>query len=119
MKKPLLTIGMIFRDDIRCIERCLKALQPLRDAVPCELIMADTGSADGSREVAERYADVVFDFPWINDFAAARNAVMERAPAAASGISPWIRTNTWSRILSKSSIFYITPKMCTRTSAWW
>ena len=79
MKKPLLTIGMIFRDDIRCIERCLKALQPLRDAVPCELIMADTGSADGSREVAERYADVVFDFPWINDFAAARNAVMERA----------------------------------------
>jgi len=41
-------------------------------------VMADTGSDDGSREIAERYADVVFDFPWINDFAAARNAVMDR-----------------------------------------
>ena len=77
--RPLLTIGIIFRDNIRCIERCLKALQPLRDAVSSELIMADTGSVDGSREVADRYADVVFDFPWVNDFSAARNAVMDRA----------------------------------------
>ncbi|MCI8526424.1 MAG: glycosyltransferase [Oscillospiraceae bacterium] len=69
---------MIFKDDIRSIERCLKALQPLREAVPCELVMADTGSTDGSRAVAERYADILFDFPWINDFAAARNAVLDR-----------------------------------------
>ena len=79
MAKPLLTIGLIVKDEIRCIERCLKALQPLREAVPCEVIVADTGSTDGTREVAEQYADLVFDFPWINDFAAARNAVMDRA----------------------------------------
>ena len=79
MAKPLLTIGMIVKNEIRCIERCLKALQPLREAVPCEVIVADTGSEDGTREVAEKYADLVFDFPWINDFAAARNAVMERS----------------------------------------
>lgn len=78
MDKPVLSIGIIFRDDIRCIERCLKALQPLRDAVPCELVMADTGSKDGSREAVEKYADILFDFPWINDFAAARNAVLDR-----------------------------------------
>lgn len=78
MSKPLLSIGMIFRNDIRCIERCLKALQPLRDAVPCELVMADTGSEDGSREIAEKYADILLDFPWVNDFSAARNAVVER-----------------------------------------
>lgn len=77
-QKVLLSIGIIFRDDIRCIEHCLKCLQPLRDAVPCELVMADTGSVDGSREIAEKYADQVIDFPWINDFAAARNAVMDR-----------------------------------------
>lgn len=77
-KKPLLSIAMIFRDEIRCLERCMKSLQPLRDAVPCELVMADTGSVDGSRAIAEQYADVVFDFPWINDFAAARNAVIDR-----------------------------------------
>ncbi len=76
--KPLLSIGMIFKNEIRCLERCMKSLQPLRDAVPCELVMADTGSDDGSREVAAQYADILFDFPWINDFAAARNAVIDR-----------------------------------------
>lgn len=78
-KKIFMTIGIIFRDNIRSIERCLKALQPLRDAMPCELILVDTGSVDGSRQVAERYADILFDFEWVNDFAAARNAIMERA----------------------------------------
>lgn len=75
---PLLSIGIIFKNEERCIERCLRSLEPLRRAVSCELIMADTGAEDASREIAERYADQVFDFPWIGDFAAARNAVMER-----------------------------------------
>lgn len=78
MSKPLLSIGMIFKNEIRCLERCLKSLQPLRDAIPCELVMADTGATDGSRAVAERYADILIDFEWINDFAAARNAVMNQ-----------------------------------------
>lgn len=77
-KKPLLSIGMIFKNEIRCLERCMKSLQPLREAIPCELVMADTGSTDGSREIAERYADILIDFPWIDDFSAARNAVMDR-----------------------------------------
>jgi len=76
---PVLTIGMIFKNEIRCLERCMKSLEQLRKAVSCELIMADTGSDDGSREIAEHYADILFDFPWTNDFAAARNAVMDRA----------------------------------------
>lgn len=78
MTPPLLSIGIIFKNEIRCLERCLKSLQPLRDALPCELVMADTGATDGSRAVADRYADIVFDFPWVNDFSAARNAVMDR-----------------------------------------
>ena len=78
MSKPLLSIGIIFKNEIRCLERCLQSLQPLREALPCELVMADTGSSDGSREVAERYADILIDFPWVNDFSAARNAVMNR-----------------------------------------
>lgn len=78
MVTPLLSIGMIFKNDIRTLERCMKSLTPLRKAIPCELIMADTGSTDGSRAVAAQYADLLFDFPWVNDFAAARNAVLER-----------------------------------------
>lgn len=79
MKKPLLSIGIIFKNEIRCLERCLMSLKPLREAISCEVVMADTGSDDGSREVAEKYADILIDFPWIDDFAAARNAVLDRS----------------------------------------
>lgn len=82
MSKPVLTIGIIFKNERRCLERCLESLQPLRDVIACEVVMADTGSDDGSREIAERYADVLFDFPWVNDFAAARNAVLDRSSGA-------------------------------------
>ena len=78
MKKPLLSIGIIFKNEIRCLERCLMSLKPLREAISCEVVMADTGSDDGSREVAEKFADILIDFPWIDDFAAARNAVLNR-----------------------------------------
>ena len=77
-KQPMLSIGMIVKNEEKKLERCLTALQPLRDAIPCELVIADTGSTDGTRAIAERYADLVFDFPWVNNFSAARNAVMEK-----------------------------------------
>ena len=93
--KPLLSIGIIFRNNIRSIERCLKALTSLREAIPCQLVMADTGSDDGSRQIAEQYADIFIDFPWINDFSAARNAVMN---APANGFLPWIPTSIWTRM---------------------
>lgn len=75
--QPLLSIGMIFRNDKRSIRRCLDALAPLRKAIPCQLVMVDTGSTDGSRRIAEQYADVLLNFAWIGDFAAARNAGLE------------------------------------------
>ena len=97
VEKPLLSIGMIVKNEIRCIERCLKALQPLRDAAPCQLVIADTGSTDGTREVAERYADVFFDFPWIDDFAAARNAVLDRC------------TGTWALVVDADEYMVSPP----------
>lgn len=75
---PLLSIGMIVKNESRCLEKCLKALEPVRNAIPCELIIADTGSIDNTKEIAQKYADLVFDFTWVNDFSKARNAVIER-----------------------------------------
>ena len=54
MSQILLSIGMIVKNEIRCLEKCLKALEPLRTAIPCELVIADTGSNDGTRENAAR-----------------------------------------------------------------
>lgn len=78
MSEIVLSIGMIVKNEIRCLEKCLIALEPLRRAVPSELVIADTGSTDGTRELVARYADQWFDFPWQQDFAAARNAVLSR-----------------------------------------
>lgn len=76
--EPILSIGLIVRNETKTLERCLTSLQPLRNAIPCEVVIADTGSTDGTRELAARYADILFDFPWGDDFSAARNAVMDR-----------------------------------------
>lgn len=78
MSQPLLSIGMIVKNEERCLEKCLKALEPLRQAIPCELVIADTGSTDKTKEIASRYADILFDFEWVNDFSKARNAVMDK-----------------------------------------
>ena len=102
---PVLSIGIIFKNEIRCLERCLKSLQPLRKAVSCELVMADTGSTDGSREIAERYADILFDFPWINDFSA----------APASGIFPLMPTSGWMRMSARWQTFSPTAQRNTTT----
>lgn len=76
--KPLLSIGMIVKNEEEHLEKCLKALEPLRNKIDCELVIADTGSTDKTKEIAQKYADILFDFEWINDFSAARNAVMDR-----------------------------------------
>ncbi len=76
--QPLLSIGMIVKNESRCLEKCLKALEPLRSKIPCELVIADTGSTDNTKEIALRYADTLFDFTWVNDFSKARNAVMDK-----------------------------------------
>lgn len=77
MKK--LSIGMIVKNEADKLEDTLKALQSLREMVPCELIIADTGSTDETFSIAERYADKVFFLEWQDDFAKARNATLAQA----------------------------------------
>lgn len=74
-----LSIGMIVKNEEAILEECLQALEPLRRAVPSELIIADTGSTDRTMEIAEKYADTLFQIPWNGDFGAARNETLDRA----------------------------------------
>ncbi|MDR0987681.1 MAG: glycosyltransferase [Ruminococcus sp.] len=75
----MLTIGMIVKNEEKTLEDCLKALSSLREKVKCELIVVDTGSIDRTIEIAEKYADEVRHFKWINDFSAARNESLRDA----------------------------------------
>ena len=66
---PLLSLCMIVRDSTTTLPACLESIRPWID----ELIVVDTGSVDDTREIARRFGARVFEFPWIDDFAAARN----------------------------------------------
>lgn len=60
---------MIARDEERCVQR---ALSSCRDFVD-EMVLVDTGSRDGTQDLARAVGARVIDFEWCDDFAAARN----------------------------------------------
>ncbi|MDR0947483.1 MAG: glycosyltransferase [Ruminococcus sp.] len=70
------TIGMIVKNEKKYLERCLKALKPLREAVDTELVIVDTGSTDETPEIAEKYADKFTRFEWTESFSDARNQTL-------------------------------------------
>lgn len=53
------------------------ALESVKDAD--EIIFVDTGSTDKTIEIAKQYTDKIYNFPWIDDFSAARNFAIEQA----------------------------------------
>ena len=66
---------MIVKNEENVLDRCLSSVSDLVD----EIIVVDTGSTDSSREIAARFTEKVFDFPWRDDFAAARNESFSHA----------------------------------------
>ena len=65
-----LSLCMIVKDEEERLGRCLDSV---KDAVD-EIVILDTGSSDGTKAVARRYTDRVYDYAWKDDFADARNA---------------------------------------------
>lgn len=74
----VLSIGLIVKNEEKYIDRCLSALEPIRDALPTEIVVVDTGSIDKTVEIAKKHTDKVYFFEWIDDFSAARNYGLER-----------------------------------------
>jgi glycosyltransferase involved in cell wall biosynthesis len=70
-----LSLCMIVKNEEKHLDRCLKSVRGIFD----EIIIADTGSIDTTKEIAYKYTDKVYDFAWIEDFAAARNFAFSKA----------------------------------------
>ena len=68
-----LSISLIVKNEEKHLEKCLSSIQNLMKKVESELIVVDTGSTDNTKKIAKRFTDKIYDFEWINDFAAARN----------------------------------------------
>lgn len=73
--EPSLSLCMIVKNEERFLADCLASVQGVVD----EIIIVDTGSTDGTLAIAERFGAKIFHFPWIGDFAAARNVSLSHA----------------------------------------
>ncbi|HIU29752.1 MAG TPA: glycosyltransferase family 2 protein, partial [Candidatus Egerieisoma faecipullorum] len=69
------SLCMIVKNEERVLARCLESVRECMD----EIIIVDTGSSDATKEIAARYTDKIYDFEWIDDFAAARNFSFSKA----------------------------------------
>ncbi len=66
---PAVSLCMIVKNEAANLATCLASVGDL----PGEIIIVDTGSTDQTVEIARSLGATVRHFPWINDFAAARN----------------------------------------------
>lgn len=64
-----INLVMIVKNEERSLGKCLKEAAPLVD----DIVIADTGSEDKTKEIARSMGALVWDYSWDDDFAAARN----------------------------------------------
>lgn len=66
---------MIVRDEEHFLPACLASIVDLVD----EIVVVDTGSQDRSRDIARDFGARLIEFPWVDDFSAARNVAIDHA----------------------------------------
>ncbi len=75
---PRVSLSMIVRNEEKNLADCLRSAADLVD----EVVIVDTGSTDRTKEIAAQFGAKVFDFPWVDSFAAARNESLRHATGA-------------------------------------
>lgn len=73
--KDTISCAMIVRDEALNLAQCLDSLKGQVD----EIVVVDTGSIDGTLDIARKYTDKVYSYTWNDDFSAARNFAAEKA----------------------------------------
>ena len=89
-----IALCMIVRDEAQRLAACLSSVQGLVQ----EVWVVDTGSTDGTPEQAQQLGANVVHYPWSHDFAAARNAGLEKAT------TEWILVMDADEVLASEDI---------------
>lgn len=74
-KEPTISCCMIVKNEEAFLKQCLESVKDYVD----EIVIVDTGSTDGTVEIAKRYTDRVYFHPWEGSFSKARNQAMAYA----------------------------------------
>jgi glycosyltransferase involved in cell wall biosynthesis len=74
-QKPRISLCMIVKDEEQFLPNCLKSVQSVVD----EMIIVDTGSKDKTIDIAQTFGAKIYEIPWEDDFAKARNVSLEHA----------------------------------------
>jgi glycosyltransferase involved in cell wall biosynthesis len=69
---PTFGLAMIVKNGAKTLPDCLASVAGVLD----QILIADTGSTDGTPKLARTLGAEVFDFSWQDDFAQARNAAI-------------------------------------------
>ena len=75
MKTIKISACLIAKNEAKDLPRWVKNVSAYSD----EIVFADTGSNDGTVEIAEKAGIIVHHYPWRDDFSVARNFVLEKA----------------------------------------
>ena len=65
----------IARNEAKNIRHWVNSVRTFAD----EIFVVDTGSTDETREIAREAGAVIYEFPWCNDFSAAKNFALDKA----------------------------------------
>lgn len=110
-RRPMLSACLIVRNEQKHLPKCLASIRGVVD----EIVVVDTGSSDGTVEVARAFGARVFGFPWRDDFGAARNEAMSHARGewilcidADEQLAPVSRTSLARRLLADDAGGYYT-----------
>lgn len=70
---PSLTVVMIARNEVTRLADCIKSIEHIAD----DVVLGDTGSTDGTQELAESLGLKVISLPWNGDLSEVRNQCLQ------------------------------------------
>ncbi|MHB9099690.1 MAG: glycosyltransferase, partial [Syntrophales bacterium] len=106
-KKRTLSLCMIVKNEEKYLVKCLRSVRDVVD----EMVVVDTGSTDKTIDIATVFGARVFNFPWTDDFSAARNHSLQQATG------DWILILDADEAISASDVCQLRTLIQNKTSA--
>ncbi len=107
LRKPTLSVVMIVKNEEQFLPHSLSSISGLAD----ELIIADTGSTDSTREIAKHFGAKLVEIPWEHNFSKARNIALSHAT------TDWIFILDADEVISQADHTIIKDAICNYTVA--